>query len=56
MIPTSDRPTASDKESIINRYEERIDLYNSTNDFSVKVIDLNFTSDNIINLFKGNDF
>lgn len=56
LIPTSDRPTASDKESIINRYEERIDLYNSTNDFSVKVIDLNFTSDNIINLFKGNDF
>ncbi len=32
LIPTSDRPTAKDKESIMKRYAERIDTYRSSAD------------------------
>lgn len=56
LIPTSDRPLANSRESILKRYNERIDIYNSTNDYSVKVINPEVTSDNIIKLFKGIDF
>ena len=55
LIPTSDRPTANSRESIIKRYNERINIYTSTNDYSVKVINPQVTSDNIIKLFKGID-
>ena len=53
LIPTADRPTANSRESIIQRYNERIDIYNSTNDYSVKVINPEITSNNIIEIFKG---
>lgn len=36
LTPTSDRPTASDKESIKKRYEERYDRYISTADVVIK--------------------
>ena len=37
LIPTSDRPTASTVEAIKARYNERIDTYNATADFVIKV-------------------
>ncbi len=55
LLPTPDRPLANDKESIIKRYNERIDLYNASNDFAVKVIGPNDTADEIIRIFKGLD-
>ncbi len=55
LVPTVDRPTANSRESIIRRYNERIDIYNSTNDYSVKVINPETTSNSIIEIFKGLD-
>lgn len=55
LIPTVDRPTANSRESVIKRYNERIDIYNSTNDYSVKVINPEVTSEKIIEIFKGID-
>ncbi len=55
LIPTDDRPLANSKESIIKRYNERIDIYNSTNDYSVKVIGPEKTANEIIKIFKGID-
>lgn len=51
LIPTDDRPLANNAESIIKRYNERIDIYNSTSDIKVKVIDPNTTANEIIKKF-----
>ncbi len=56
LLPTSDRPLANSKESIIRRYNERIDIYNSSNDYCVKVIGPQKTADEIIKIFEGLDF
>lgn len=37
LIPTADRPLAASAEAIKKRYEERIDIYNSTADKSITV-------------------
>ncbi len=52
LIPTCDRPTANSKESIIKRYNERIDIYNSTNDYKVPVIGPDATADLICDILK----
>ena len=39
LTPTSDRPTASDKEAIKKRYEERREIYESTADEIIKPAD-----------------
>lgn len=39
LTPTSDRPTASDKEAIRKRYEERYEKYTSTADVIIKPTD-----------------
>ena len=52
LIPTSDRPLANSRESIIKRYNERIDIYNSTADFVVKVITPDITANEILKYFK----
>ncbi len=36
LIPTSDRPLSSDEKSLKKRYNERIDIYNSTADVIIK--------------------
>ena len=48
LTPTSDRPLANTKESIIKRYNERIDIYNSTCDKKVRVITPEITGDEIL--------
>ena len=48
LIPTSDRPLANSKEEIIKRYNERIDLYNSTCDKKVRVITPEITAKEIL--------
>ena len=52
LLPTPDRPLANSKESIIKRYNERIDIYNASNDYSVKVIGPEKTADEIIKIFE----
>lgn len=37
LMPTDDRPTASTADALMTRYNERIDTYNATADFVVKV-------------------
>lgn len=51
LIPTSDRPLASSRELIIKRYNERIDIYNSTCDKRVKVITPEITGEEILKNF-----
>ncbi len=51
LIPTDDRPLANSKESIIKRYNERIDIYNSTCDKKVKVISPEITGNEILKNF-----
>ncbi len=53
LIPTSDRPLANSKESIVKRYNERIDIYRSANDYAVKVTNPDTTAQSIIDLLKG---
>lgn len=54
LIPTSDRPLSSDEESLKKRYDERIDIYNSTADY---VIDNSTSPENtlesIIKIFES---
>ncbi len=52
LLPTPDRPLANSKESIIIRYNERIDIYNSTADYVIKVIDPTTTANEIITKLK----
>ena len=51
LIPTSDRPLASSRELIIKRYNERINIYNSTCDKRVKVITPEITGEEILKNF-----
>ncbi len=53
LVPTADRPTADSRESIINRYNERIEIYRSSCDFSVEVTNPQATAKNIIQTAKG---
>lgn len=52
LIPTSDRPLANSRESIIKRYNERIDIYNSTADFIINVITPDITANEILKYLK----
>ncbi len=49
LVPTFDRPTANTKDSIVKRYNERIDIYNSVNDITVSVTNPHETTKKIIN-------
>ena len=51
LIPTQDRPLANSKELIIKRYTERIDIYNSTCDKKVKVLNPEITAKEILKNF-----
>lgn len=51
LVPTDDRPLASTKQAIINRYYERIDIYNSVCDCKVKVVNPEITGKEILNYF-----
>ncbi len=55
LVPTEDRPLARSREDIINVYNLRKDIYNSTNDFSVTVTNPEDTAKEIIKVFKGLD-
>ncbi len=49
LLPTPDRPLASSAEAIKKRYEERIDIYNSTADIKINPSDNpNETADDIL--------
>ncbi len=48
LLPTSNRPTANSKEAILHRYNERIDIYNSTCDKKVRVISPEITAKEIL--------
>ncbi len=48
LMPTLDRPTADSKEAILKRYNERIDIYNSTCDKKARVISPEITAKAIL--------
>ena len=48
LLPTEDRPTANTKDAIVKRYNERIDTYKNSNDYTVEVTTPDKTSQAII--------
>ena len=51
LIPTSDRPLGNSKEDIIKRYNERIGIYKSINDFTIDVGSIDVTVDTLLSVY-----
>ncbi len=55
LVPTDDRPLSRNFKDLVKIYNQRIDIYNSTNDFKVQVTFPEATANEIIQNFEGLD-